>query len=229
MKLEPVQKRAKRTREKILRQARKEFSRYGFHGSRIDRIARLAQANRQRIYAYFGNKRGLFSAVLQEAFEEIGQEEEALQELEPTAIPHLPEYLIRHYFQFHRRHPHFWRLLSWANLEEDGDLPALRGLREPGWRHLRVLYEAGQARGVYRRTVRFETFVFLTSAIAFFYFSNQKTMSETLGLDLRDPAVESSLVEEVLAALRGLNGQDAGSGQFGSSTGNEAAEEAASE
>jgi AcrR family transcriptional regulator len=52
------------TKERILAAATAEFAAHGFSGARMDRIATAAEANKERIYAYFGDKQRLFAAVL---------------------------------------------------------------------------------------------------------------------------------------------------------------------
>jgi len=53
-----------RTRGRILSAALKEFAANGFAGARVDIIARRAAINKRMLYHYFGNKEGLFRAVL---------------------------------------------------------------------------------------------------------------------------------------------------------------------
>ncbi|MFO6453419.1 MULTISPECIES: TetR family transcriptional regulator [unclassified Aeromicrobium] len=57
---------AARTRQRLLDAAVVEFSTYGYAGARIERISEAAGVNRERLYSYFGNKRGLLEAVLVE-------------------------------------------------------------------------------------------------------------------------------------------------------------------
>lgn len=52
------------TRERILTAATAEFAQHGFAGARVDRIAATAEANKERLYAYFGDKKDLFQAVM---------------------------------------------------------------------------------------------------------------------------------------------------------------------
>ncbi len=52
------------TRSRLLDAAYAEFSERGLAGARVDRIAAVASANKQAIYAYFGSKDGLFDAML---------------------------------------------------------------------------------------------------------------------------------------------------------------------
>ena len=55
-----------RTRERILRAARREFVAKGFAGARVDVIARAAAVNKRMLYHYFDNKEGLYRATLYE-------------------------------------------------------------------------------------------------------------------------------------------------------------------
>jgi AcrR family transcriptional regulator len=56
-----------RTRERILRAARREFVAKGFAGARVDAIARAAAVNKRMLYHYFGHKEGLYRATLHES------------------------------------------------------------------------------------------------------------------------------------------------------------------
>jgi AcrR family transcriptional regulator len=51
------------TEQRILAAARAEFAEHGFAGARVERIARVAECNKQLIYHYFGSKEGLSRAV----------------------------------------------------------------------------------------------------------------------------------------------------------------------
>ena len=92
---EPTQKRAVRTRARILRAARHLFSRRGFHGTPIEAITRRAKVNKERIYAYFGSKEKLFITILQDAFAEMIQAEEAFLSLPDDEIPNLSRQIGR--------------------------------------------------------------------------------------------------------------------------------------
>jgi len=56
------------TRMRIFEAARIEFAEHGLAGARVDRIAAAAQASKERLYAYFGDKRSLFIATIEENF-----------------------------------------------------------------------------------------------------------------------------------------------------------------
>jgi TetR/AcrR family transcriptional regulator len=59
-----------RTRERILSAALAEFAANGFAGARVDAIARRAAINKRMLYHYFGDKEGLFKAVLRQKIAE---------------------------------------------------------------------------------------------------------------------------------------------------------------
>lgn len=96
------------TRAKLLAAARDEFAEHGIAGGRVDRIAEKAGVNKQRIYGHFGNKEGLFQAVITEAFDERSG---------VLGLPSgdLGEFVGRVY-DFHRDNPQLLRLYMWEAL-----------------------------------------------------------------------------------------------------------------
>ena len=131
------------TKARILAAARTEFARYGLAGSRVDRIAADARASKERLYAYFGDKRSLFAAVLalnmQETTERI-----------PRDAHDLPGF-VSAMFDHATQNPDHLRMLDWARLENEPGLaprtpcgrpgPAIedivsaqeQGIIDPGW------------------------------------------------------------------------------------------------
>jgi AcrR family transcriptional regulator len=103
---------AEATKRRILDAATAEFAAHGIAGARVDRIAAAAGANKSLIYAYFGNKDGLFDAVFDAAVtSHIDQV--------PIDVDDLPGYATRLYD--HRlAHPELMRLADWDRLERDG-------------------------------------------------------------------------------------------------------------
>jgi AcrR family transcriptional regulator len=98
------------SRERILAAARAEFAELGIAGARVGTIAKNAQINKERLYAYFGNKEGLFEAVLAQSFSQLSAE---------VSLPSTEEELFAYaglVFDFHYRNPEFTRLLAWESL-----------------------------------------------------------------------------------------------------------------
>ena len=188
---------AEKTRERLLSAAVEEFSAWGFDGARVDRIAEKAGTNKERIYAYFGGKDGLFSAALERVYSLLVAEDEAILDLGETDLGNLSDRLLRRYFLFHDRHPEFRRLLAWENLSEADHGAFIRGMRKEAFEHLRTLFAAGKKKSRFARGFSFETYLFVLSAVSFFFFSNKRTMKETLGENLDDPAVRERILREV--------------------------------
>jgi len=104
-----VSRNAEATKARIFQAATTEFAEHGIAGARVDRIAKQAQANKQLIYAYFGNKDALFTAVLEAAMAELAAEV-------PIDGEDLPGYVER-LAAYHSANPHVLRLLMWESLE----------------------------------------------------------------------------------------------------------------
>ena len=131
------------TRARILLAAGREFAEFGLAGARVDRIAAAANASKERLYAYFGDKRALFVAVLTSHMAEVTASM-------PVDSGNLVG-LVGHIFDFATEHPEHFRMMDWARLGGDLDLlPAIpaevierdagaireaqsRGLVDPGW------------------------------------------------------------------------------------------------
>ncbi|MYT74257.1 MULTISPECIES: TetR/AcrR family transcriptional regulator [unclassified Streptomyces] len=101
---------SQQTREKLLEAAQAEFSEFGLAGARVDRIAERSGVNKQRIYAYFGNKEMLFSAVMAKVYQHMG----SLVPI-PTTEEGLRSY-VGDVFDYHRTHGDLVSLLAWEGL-----------------------------------------------------------------------------------------------------------------
>ncbi len=104
------------TRSRLLSAARTEFAAHGIAGARVDRIAALAEVNKERIYGHFGSKEALFDAVIAEA---------KVEHVRAIGLPSgdLAEYVGKLYDQ-HRDDPLLLRLMMWEALHESDAPPA---------------------------------------------------------------------------------------------------------
>lgn len=100
------------TKQRILDAATAEFAEYGLAGARVDRIAIRAEANKQLIYAYFGNKEDLFDNALAANIS-------LLLDTVPFTADDLPAYAGA-LFDFAVAHPQLIRLARWHQLERPG-------------------------------------------------------------------------------------------------------------
>lgn len=113
------------TKRKIMEAATAEFAEHGLHGTTVERIARTAGVNKERVYNYFGGKRELFSTVLRD---ELAQLARAVP-VTSFATEDIGEYAGRVY-DYHRVRPELIRLLRWEALAFDGDVPEEAQRRE---------------------------------------------------------------------------------------------------
>ena len=103
----PVAWNTQETRQKLLAAASTHFSRSGFAGGRVE-----ASINKERIYQYFGNKEGLFAAVLESEVERL------LDGIDITgAGADALGTLAGDLFDRAAQHPRLVRLLLWESLE----------------------------------------------------------------------------------------------------------------
>jgi AcrR family transcriptional regulator len=175
-----------RTRARILEAAKAEFAERGLGGARVDRIARLAGANKRMLYHYFGAKQELFLAVLEDTYEEIRSAEAALhlQELDPaTAMRRLVEFS----FDYFVDHPHFTRLLNSENLHRAAHLKRsqrLPAMQSPLIATITLVLQRGVDTGQFRDGVDPVQLYVSIAALGYFYFSNIHTLSAAFGKDL---------------------------------------------
>ncbi len=93
----------------ILEAARTEFAQYGLAGARIDRIAKTANASKERLYAHFGDKETLFRQVITtdgaQFFRSVAVRPDAVAEFAGEV------------FDLALNRPEHLRMVTWAKLE----------------------------------------------------------------------------------------------------------------
>ena len=105
----------KRSRERILAAALKEFAAKGFAGARVDSIARRAAINKRMLYHYFGNKVNLFREVLRLKMAE--------RQAWAETLSGDPAESLAFWFEAACKDKDWVRLLEWEALQEaDGKL-----------------------------------------------------------------------------------------------------------
>ena len=139
------------TKQRLLTAATAEFAERGIAGARVDRIASAARANKRLIYDYFGDKDGLFDAVMDAHIDRI-------VDVVPIDAGDLPAYAGR-LFSYALDHPDLLRLVTWARLE--GRLgPTARGRSTQSYHRRLAAIEAAQQSG--HVTIRFTPAQLLT-------------------------------------------------------------------
>lgn len=180
------QRDAERSRKTILVAAKQEFSQAGFDGARIDRIAERAELNKRLIYYYFADKEALFQAVLEEAYADIREAEQALEltSMQPAqAIAKLVEFTWAYYLE----NPEFLSILNSANLHKGRHLEEEGRVQRLNSRLMQLLREVlhkGQQQGDFRADADPVQLYITIAGMSYFYLSNNYTLSAVFGTDL---------------------------------------------
>ena len=140
------------SRLRILEAATRHFGEVGFDGARVDAIARAARINKQLLYHYFGNKDALFTQVLERAYQQLREQESAL-DLDRLPADRAILALVDFTWQYYLDPPDFIRLLNSENQMQARHLLASRRAAAINARHLRIFRNL-IARGQKEKTVR---------------------------------------------------------------------------
>jgi AcrR family transcriptional regulator len=196
---------ADRTQQAILRAAMAEFSQAGLGGARMDGIAERASVNKRLIYYYFGNKEALFLAALETTYADIREAERELK-LEsldpPEAVRRLVSFTWKHYL----KHPEFLTLLNSENLHRAKHLKQSKRVREmnsPLVQLLGDVLERGRREGVFRGGVDPVHLYISIAGLAYFYLSNNPTLSTIFGRDLMTPKALSERLSHITEVVMG--------------------------
>ncbi|MFE6353535.1 TetR family transcriptional regulator [Streptomyces rochei] len=146
------------TKARIFEAAVAEFARHGIAGARVDRIAAEAKANKQLIYAYYGNKAELFASVLEKKMVDLA-----------ISVPVDPDDIegwIDRLLDYHAAHPELLRLLFWEGMEYGiAELPH-EAERQDHYARKVAAVRDGQRRGVVTDAVPAPDLLFLLVAMA---------------------------------------------------------------
>jgi AcrR family transcriptional regulator len=168
---------AEATRQAILAAATAEFARKGLGGARVDAIALRARANKRMIYHYFGSKEKLFTAVLEEAYDQIRSAELKLPltELEPeTALTAL----LRFTWDYYLARPEFLSLVNSANLHKARHVKNSVRFKTSGPPFVglvKSILDRGVAKGVFRPGIDPVQLNITMAAIGYYYLTNRFT------------------------------------------------------
>ncbi|WP_163264034.1 TetR/AcrR family transcriptional regulator [Chelativorans alearense] len=197
-----------RTQAAILEAATAEFAEKGIGGARVDMIAERAGTNKRMLYHYFGDKIGLYVAVLEAAYGAIRSAERELDLAHKAPEEALSE-LSRFTWHYFLKHPEFISLLNTENLHNAEHLRGSRKLMEMHSHFVTELAEVlrrGAEDGLFRPGIDPINVYITIAALGYFYLSNRHTLSAIFDRDLSDPARlaewEVHVVKTVLASVR---------------------------
>jgi AcrR family transcriptional regulator len=184
--LEPAIRRPQSTKEKILHAARGEFAEKGLEGARVDRIAERSGANKRMIYHYFGNKDGLYTAVLEDIYTELRAHEARLNLEQHSPIDAI-NLLVEHTFWYFQENIEAVRLLNDENLHDARHVESskpIAGLRVTLLDTISDALDRGAAAGLFRKDIDPAQFYIAVASVCYFPISNSATLKSFLGVDI---------------------------------------------
>ncbi|MET0279023.1 MAG: TetR family transcriptional regulator [Pseudorhodoplanes sp.] len=199
----PGERDPERTRATILAAAIEEFTARGLDGARVDDIAERSGVNKRMIYYYFGDKTGLYLAVLEATYSDIRKAEMKLHLTDLEPVEAMRE-LVRFTWRYFIEHPEFLSLLGTENLHRAKHLKTskdIRDLHSPLVGNITLLLKRGLRAKVFREGVDAVQLYITIASLGFFYLSNRHTLSTIFGRDLSDPealAERGKHIEEVV-------------------------------
>jgi AcrR family transcriptional regulator len=187
----------------ILRAARAEFAKHGLAGARIQVISEQTQTSKRMIFYYFGDKEGLYRAVLEQAYQKVRQAE---SELNLDGLPPVEALtkLVEFTFDHHRAHEDFIRLVMIENIHGGTHMAqseTLSATNTPAIEQITRICEAGKAAGVFRPDASALTLHWQISAMSFFNVSNRVTFSVNFGDELFSDEAQAVLRQKVVKSI----------------------------
>ena len=199
------------TRDRILTAAVAQFSQHGYSGARVDAICKAADVNTRMVYHYYGDKAGLYVAVLEKVLGELRAEELKLDvsTAEPCAgLLTMFDFIFGHFAS----HPELIRLLSAENLMEAAFLKnsvATPDVASPVVRLIDTLLRRGEEAGSVRAGISALHLYVVMVALSYFHQSNAFTLSVIWNTDLGEDAwqaehfrISRQILEAFLAPAR---------------------------
>jgi len=196
------------TKNLILSAAQDEFAEYGLNGARVDRIAKRIGASKNLIYHYFGSKDRLYLIVLEAIYRRMREEQHDL-DLQSLPPAEGMRSLVANTFEHFARTPALIRLMSIENIHYARNLKksaSVKPLYAPLLKTIHSLLARGQAAGVFRKDVDPIDLYISISGLAYFYLSNQHSLSWIFDQKFNEPKRlrkrRDHVVEVVLGYLR---------------------------
>ncbi len=183
-----------------MKAALKEFASQGFSGARIDRIANTAKCNMRMLYHYFGNKEGLYIAVLEAAYADLRRKEAALNIDVEQPLDGMLE-LMRFTYLYFQNNPMFEGLLRAENIMQGRFVLRSKPVPEGAFSLMKTidaLIASGRSKGKFRDDLDPVNLYVSMTALSRFHLGNAYSMSAVLGVDLQDKAWRKQRLDHCL-------------------------------
>jgi AcrR family transcriptional regulator len=196
----PAVRNSEATKRRILDAATAEFSRHGYGGARVDRIADAARTNKRMLYYYHGSKEALFLASLEAAYDKIRAAERELH-LEVLAPIQAIEELVRFTWDYFVRNPEFMMLLNTENQHRAKHLKKsqrVHTMNSPVIETIRGILVRGVSSGTVREGIDPVQLYISIAGLCYFYLSNVYTLSIAFDRELLSAAALEERVDHIV-------------------------------
>ena len=177
-----------RTRANLLRVATAEVAEFGLSGARVDQIARRTKTSKRMLYYYFGDKEGLYRAVLLSYYEKFRSAEQALNlKCKPPLLA--LKTLVEFAFDFHLEHANVARLVMVENINKGRHMLKRSSVAPEDFAALDTVADIlrrGAQKGVMREDLDSLNLYASIIALCFFNVSNRFTVKAVFCHDMHD-------------------------------------------
>ena len=185
------------TQDRLRSAASAEFAEHGVDGTTVTRIATRAGVNKERLYAYFGDKDALFDEVLTDALEELSRAVTP----DGLSFDDLGEFAGRT-FDYYSDHPELARLLQWEGLR--GAPPVNAEARVAHYARKVAAAAQAQADGHIDDRIAAGHLIFMLIGLAAWWFSVPQLATMLTGADAGAPNEHATRRAYVVEAARRL-------------------------
>lgn len=193
-------------RRALLDAGKTEFANYGYDGARLERIVAKVGCAKRMLYYYFGNKKDVYLAVIEQCYSDIRASEHklALDSLAPLDALHT---LAAQSFDYHENNQEFTRLVLQENFQGGqmlGEISRTEELRRAAFEPIERILARGVAQGIFHAHVQAADVHYLISALSGFRVDHACTWKSLLHVDLLSPSVRERHVQLLMAQLDAL-------------------------
>jgi AcrR family transcriptional regulator len=182
-------KNPEKTRANIIDIATAEFAERGLSGARVDRIAARTNTSKRMLYYYFGDKDGLYRAVLLSYYERLRSAEVELDLSHQSPLAAL-QALVEFTFDYHMKHADIVRLVMVENMHKGrhvAKLPQATPVNTSVLDAVADICERGAREGSMRAGLNNFDLYTTIAALCFFNVSNRYTFRAIFKHDMADP------------------------------------------
>ena len=193
-------------RRALLDAGKTEFANYGYDGARLERIAAKVGCAKRMLYYYFGNKKDVYLAVIEQSYSDIRESEEMLN-LDAMAPLQALHALAQKSFEYHEQNLEFTRLVLQENFQGGemlGQISKTDLLRKAALEPVERILERGAKQGVFRSGISAVDVHYMISALSSFRVDHAATWRSLLEVDLLGDSLRERHLQLLLDQLSRL-------------------------